>query len=130
MIRTVFDCGVVVSALGWSGNPRFCLDLVYAGQVILCVTTPIWEEYREKTPVILAEHQRGVDAEIELARLLKVAQFGTPAPLGKRRSRDPQDDPYLAAALGAQASALVSNDRDLLALASPSESQSSLPSNS
>jgi hypothetical protein len=43
MIPAVFDCGVVVSALGWSGNPRFCLDLVYAGQVCLGVTivTPI-----------------------------------------------------------------------------------------
>ena len=100
MIRSVFDCGVVVSALGWNGNPRFCLDLVYAGQVILCVTTQIWDEYGETIPVILARHKRGVDAEIELGRLLKVVQFVFPAPLGKRRSRDPRDDPYLAAALG------------------------------
>lgn len=44
MIPAVFDCGVVVSALGWSGNPRFCLDLVYAGQVVLFATTEVWEE--------------------------------------------------------------------------------------
>mgnify|MGYP000915488613 CR=1 FL=1 len=119
MIRAVFDCGVVISALGWTGNPRFCLDLVYAGQVLLCVTPPIWDEYREKTPMILEAHKRRVDPETELARLLKVVQFVAPAPLGKRRGRDPQDEPYLAAALGAQASVLVSNDRDLLALEKP-----------
>ncbi len=119
MIRAVFDCGVVISALGWTGNPRFCLDLVYAGQVLLCVTPSIWDEYRDKTPTILAAHKRGIDAETELARLLKVVQFVTPAPLGKRRGRDPQDEPYLAAALGAQAAAIVSNDRDLLALGKP-----------
>lgn len=43
----------------------------------------------------------------------------TPAPLGKRRGRDPEDERYLAAALGAQAAALVSNDRVLLSLGKP-----------
>ena len=42
-----------------------------------------------------------------------------PVPLGKPRSRDPKDDRYLACALGAKAEALVSNDRDLLALEGP-----------
>lgn len=119
MILAVFDCGVVVSALGWAGNPRFCLDLVYAGQAKLCVTPDIWEEYRVKVPLILAEQQRAVDAELEIGLLLKVVHFVTPALLGKRRSRDPQDDRYLAAALGVGAAAVVSNDRDLLALGKP-----------
>ena len=43
-----------------------------------------------------------------------------PAPLGKQRSRDPKDDPYIAAALGAQARAIVTYDKDLLALKSRS----------
>jgi len=48
-----------------------------------------------------------------------VAQFVEPAPLGKRRSRDRQDDRYLAAALGAGAKVIVTSDRDLLALGEP-----------
>ena len=40
-------------------------------------------------------------------------------PLGKRRSRDLKDDPYLAAALGANAKVIVTYDRDLLALEKP-----------
>lgn len=119
MIRAVFDCGIVVSSLGWSGNPRFCLDLVYAGQVTLCVTVEIWEEYCRTVPKVLAAHQRRVDAEGELARMLKLVHFVDPSPLGKRRSRDPEDDAYLAAALGAQAVAVVSNDLDLLSLGKP-----------
>ena len=119
MIRAVLDCGVVVSALGWSGNPRFCLDLVYAGQVGLCVTTGIWEEYSTKVPEVLAAHRRSVDAEAELARLLRIVQFVVPAALGKQRGRDPEDERYLAAALGGHAAALVSNDRDLLTLGKP-----------
>ncbi len=39
--------------------------------------------------------------------------------LGKRRSRDPKDDRFLAAALAAPAQAIVSYDEDLLALETP-----------
>ena len=42
-----------------------------------------------------------------------------PAPLGKQRSRDAKDDPYLACALAAGAKIIVSRDDDLLALEKP-----------
>ena len=51
--------------------------------------------------------------------VLTVLYFVEPAPLGKRRSLDPKDDRYLACALGAEAEAIVTNDRDLLALGKP-----------
>lgn len=54
-----------------------------------------------------------------LSRLLRIAHFVDPAPLGKQRSRDVKDDRYLACALGAQAVVVVSNDRDLLDLEQP-----------
>ena len=42
-----------------------------------------------------------------------------PAPLGRQRSRDRADDPFLACALAARADCIVSSDRDLLALGKP-----------
>ena len=39
-----------------------------------------------------------------------------PAALGKQRSRDPKDDPYLACALAAGAKFIVTRDDDLLVL--------------
>ena len=42
-----------------------------------------------------------------------------PAPLGKQRSRDAKDDPYLACALAAGAKIIVPRDDDLLALQKP-----------
>lgn len=119
MITAVFDCGVVASGLGWEGNPRHCLDLVFAGQVRLCVTTAVWEEYSAAIPEVLHRAGRGSAPPGLLAPLLRVVRFVEPAPLGKQRSRDVDDDRYLACALGAQAEALVSNDRDLLALGKP-----------
>jgi len=41
------------------------------------------------------------------------------APLGKPRSRDPKDDPYLACALAARASFIITRDADLLELGKP-----------
>lgn len=119
MIPAVFDCCVIASGIGWSGNPRFCLDLIFGGQVLLCVTADIWQEYDRIIPAVLASHHRNVDATAELARLLKISRFFEPAPLGKQRSRDLADDRYLAAALGARAEAIVTSDRDLLSLGQP-----------
>jgi putative PIN family toxin of toxin-antitoxin system len=119
MIPAVFDCGVVISAFGWSGNARFCLDLVYAGQVHLWATSEIWQEYADKAPIVLHEHRRQVDVAAELARLLTLVHFTVPALLGKQRSRDPRDECYLAAALAVRAIGVVSNDRDLLTLGKP-----------
>lgn len=119
MIPAVLDCGVLVSAIGWGGHPRACLQLAASGQVRLCVTPDVWAEYDARVPAILAAKRPGVDARPVLDWLLTVAWFVDPAPLGKSRSRDLQDDRYLACALGARAEAIVSNDRDLLDLGKP-----------
>jgi predicted nucleic acid-binding protein len=47
------------------------------------------------------------------------ARVYEPAPLGKQRSRDAEDDPFLAAALGSGARIIVSKDRHLLDLGKP-----------
>jgi putative PIN family toxin of toxin-antitoxin system len=119
MIRAVFDCGVLVSAIGWGGNARACMELVAAGQVALFVTDEIWREYADRIPSILARERRHADPQPVLAWLLVVAHFVEPSPLGKQRSRDIRDECYLACALQSNADAIVSNDRDLLALEKP-----------
>jgi putative PIN family toxin of toxin-antitoxin system len=119
MIRAVFDCGVLVSAIGWAGNPRSCLALVHAGQAQLFVSIEIWREYEKRIPEILQAKQRDANVSGALALLMERVRFVEPAPLGKPRSRDLKDEPYLACALAAQADALVSNDRDLLDLGKP-----------
>jgi len=119
MIRAVFDCGVLVSAIGWGGHARACLDLTASGQVEMFVTEEIWKEYAEQIPAVLARERRPVEPQPVLAWLLSIAHFVDPAPLGKPRSRDAGDDCYLACALQAEADAIVSNDRDLLVLGRP-----------
>ena len=54
-----------------------------------------------------------------MAWLRPKAEWVEPAPLGKRRSRDAKDDPFLACALAARAEFVVTRDDDLLALGKP-----------
>ena len=119
MISVVFDCGVLVSAIGWKGNSRRCLSLVAHRQVRFCATPETWNEYETRIAVVLARKLPGVNPQATLNWLLTVAHFVNPAPLGKPRSRDLKDDRYLACALGAGAKFIVSNDRDLLDLGKP-----------
>ncbi len=119
MILAVFDCNVLISAIGWGGHPRACLNLVAAGQVTLCLTPDIWTEYDQRVPEVLAQKKPGVNAGPMLDWILRTATMVEAAPLGKRRSRDLKDDRYLACALGAGAKFIVTSDRDLLDLEKP-----------
>ncbi len=76
------------------------------------------EETRE-TAIRLARHTKcAQNVGGALVWYLEKVCLVEPAPLGKPRSRDPQDDPYLAAALSAGA-VIVTYDKDLLDLGKP-----------
>lgn len=118
MTAAVLDCNVLVSAIGWGGNPRLILDAAFAGLFEAVASDEIWREYETRVPEVLAAAGRDVECAPVLGRLLTLARLVEPAPLGRRRSRDPKDDAYLAAALAAGA-CLVTSDRDLLDLGKP-----------
>ena len=50
---------------------------------------------------------------------LRAVRTIEPVPLGRQRSRDAKDDPFLACALAARAACVVSRDKDLLVLGKP-----------
>ena len=119
MICAVYDCNVILSGIGWNGSARNCLKRVAQREVFLYVTEEILAEYESVIPETLAEEVPEVDPHPELVWLRSKARLVEPAPLGKRRSRDAEDDIYLAAALAASATFVVSYDKDLLALKKP-----------
>lgn len=119
MIPVVFDCNVVLAAIGWRGTARLCLKYAAQRRIHLCVTEAILEEYEFVIPERLKEEVPGLDAGPKLAWMRANASLLEPAPLGKRRSRDQKDDPYLSCALAAQAKFIVTYDADLLDLQKP-----------
>jgi predicted nucleic acid-binding protein len=77
------------------------------------------EETRAVTTELIREIKPRHNAAARLTWYLDKMTLVSPAALGKQRSRDPKDDCYIAAALGAKAHCVVTFDRDLLSLPRP-----------
>jgi putative PIN family toxin of toxin-antitoxin system len=116
-MKVVIDAGVVFSAAGWRGEAHRCLVAMAHRQVIAYATFETLNELR-----MLLE-DRGNKVKFPPVTTLNWyydrVKLVEPSPLGKQRSRDVKDDPYLACALAAGAKFIVSRDDDLLVLQKP-----------
>lgn len=119
-MKVVFDANVVLAGAGWRRESHLCLVQAARRRVIPYATPWILEEilrtakamegrgtFKKHSPRITLNWWNG------FVRVLE------PAPLGKQRSRDAKDDPYLACAVAAGAKVIVTLDHDLLALEKP-----------
>ena len=116
-MKVVFDAGVVFSGAGWRGEANRCLQAMAHRRVIAYATG---ETMKELSNLLVdrgdkAKHPPGTTLNWYQDKVKRVE----PAPLGKQRSRDVKDDPYLACALAAGAKIIVTRDDDLLALEKP-----------
>jgi predicted nucleic acid-binding protein len=116
-VNVVFDAGVVFSGAGWRGEAHRCL-LAMARRRVKAFATE--ETLKELTELVAEGGNRGSNSPAAIINgyLDTVKRVG-PSPLGKQRSRDPKDDPYLACALGSDSRIIVSRDEDLLTLGKP-----------
>ena len=116
-MRVVLDANVVFAGVGWRGEAHNCLVAMARRRIAVFATLEILEEVR----ALVAE--RGSKFKHAPHNLLTWyydrVKLVEPAPLGKQRSRDVKDDPYLACTLAAGAKVIVSRDDDLLALEKP-----------
>src|SRR5437868_7048849 len=117
-MNVVVDTNVVVSAIFWQGESRDCMVLWARRRFHLAISLSIFDEYCEIARR-LARKVRGVSPEPWLEWIENKAKVYEPAPVGKQRSRDPDDDPFLACALASGAQFIVSKDMDLLSLEKP-----------
>ena len=116
----VVDTNVVVSAAFWpKSEDRRCFVLLARRKCRLAVTEVILDEYRSLAVRIGSRECPDRDPAPFLDWIERVALLVEPSPLGKRRSRDVKDDPFLACALACRAEFIVTKDKDLLALKKP-----------
>lgn len=120
MIPVVFDTSTVVAAVFWPrSTARRAWTQVARRRVRPCVTEPLEREYRSTCLEFQETRFPGRSPLPFLAWIHARALHCLPAPLGKPRSRDARDDPFLACALAARAKFIVTSDRDLLVLGKP-----------
>ena len=113
-LNVVFDTNILISAAGWNGPPRKCVQLAREGYVNGAVCTELLLEYAEKLETVLAFPRFTADeAVIELLSFLRLVDI-----YGAIRgvARDPDDDMILDCAVTAGAGYIVSGDKDLLVL--------------
>ena len=115
----VFDANVASAAVVFRGEAWACLVKLARRQVFAFGTAFTLEETRLTAMELISHRKARHNAAGALVWYLDKVQEVQPAPLGKQRSRDPKDDPYLAAALGARAEVIVTYDKDLLELGKP-----------
>jgi putative PIN family toxin of toxin-antitoxin system len=119
-VTIVVDTNVVVSAAFWpKSEDRRCFVLLARRKCRLAVTEVILDEYRSLAVRIGSRECPDRDPAPFLDWIERVALLVEPSPLGKRRSRDVKDDPFLACALACRAEFIVTKDKDLLALKKP-----------
>jgi putative PIN family toxin of toxin-antitoxin system len=115
-MRVVFDANVVASAVCWNGESYRCFVKLARRQIFAFGTIETLEEASDITSHLIHTENPRHNATARLNWYLEKVKMVDAAPLGKQRSRDAKDDPYLAAALAARANFIVSYDKDLLEL--------------
>jgi predicted nucleic acid-binding protein len=121
-MTVVIDTNVFVPAAGSRANISWrCFVLLAQRRFQLAVTKEILEEY-EDTAKRLSRSPgtfHGMDWHPLFDWIRGKAIYSEPMPLGKQRSRDVDDDIFLACALASGAKIIVSHDTDLLDLGKP-----------
>lgn len=116
-MRVVLDANVIFSGAGWRGEAHNCLVAMARRRFTTYATQEILDEVRELVTEIGFKTRFSPDTLLNwYCDRVKLVE---PAPLGKQRSRDAKDDPYLACALAVNAKVIVTRDHDLLALGKP-----------
>ncbi len=108
-VIAVFDTNVLLSAVGWKGNPYRCLELARAGTIEVVTCQEIINELVEKLESRLAQSSDAVTET--LADLLAVLQVVPITGSLKEIEADPDDDKVLECAVVAGANYIVSGDR-------------------
>src|SRR5260370_5514712 len=112
-MRAVFDANVVAAAVCWSGDPFLCLVKMARRRVFVYGTTETLEETREVVAELIRKKKPKHDASARPTWYMEKLKLVDAAPLGRQRSRDPKDDPYIAAALPGRVASTFTFDKDL-----------------
>ncbi len=120
MIKAVVDANVIISAvIAPLGSPRRVYDAWREGRFVLVTSPAIIEEVARKLLHPKIRERYAVsheEREAVLSLLRGQAEMSAGTTAIRPRSRDPEDDHVIAAALEAVAEFVVSGDKDLLSL--------------
>jgi putative PIN family toxin of toxin-antitoxin system len=116
----VFDTNVIVEAIFWPrSTARRALTGLAKRSFQTVINSSVIEEYAAITAQVREKIFANTQPSGALAWIASKSVHAEPVPLGRKLSRDPNDDLFVATAVAARAKFLVSQDRDLLVLQKP-----------
>lgn len=118
-MRVVFDTNVLLSAFLWQKGLKPIYQIIRSGKVNPCFTQATWSEFLRALSYKKFEKQLlkiGVAPEEIIRLLVSRACFVSSHFQIEEIKEDPTDNSFLACALSAQASFIVSGDKHLLTL--------------
>jgi putative PIN family toxin of toxin-antitoxin system len=119
-LRVVFDCNILLQGLASPEGPAGrCVQLALRGKISLFISPLVLEELREVTgrPRVIAKLHLVADRVQEFFEAVEVtATLLTEFPEPFSHQRDPDDAHYVNLAVAADATLIISRDKDLLDL--------------
>lgn len=121
-MRVVLDTNTVISGIFWGGHPRQILEMARSGTISICTSQALLDELLDvlSRPKFGARLTTSVNltAEEVVADYAALAEIVAVQAVERVVPDDPDDDEVIACAVAAEASYIVSGDKDLLDLSS------------
>ncbi len=114
-MKIVLDTNVFISAVFFGGVPGQILDMWRDGNLEIVLSKAILDEYQDVVGR-LQKRYPGVDPDPIVSLVVKHGTFVQPTPMHELICTDPDDDIFLATALGGSVKTVVSGDKHLLSV--------------
>jgi putative PIN family toxin of toxin-antitoxin system len=113
VISIILDTNVFISGIFWSGPPFVILNAWRKRKIKLIYSADILEEYIRVSKLLASKYQ-AIDISLFMDLLAMYGEMHTPIFLHDAVTADPDDDKFIACALGARCKIIVSGDKHLL----------------
>jgi putative PIN family toxin of toxin-antitoxin system len=111
-MKVVIDTNIFVSSF-FGGNPRRIIDLWKKGEITLCLSKDILDEYTEVLQRIRLKDEREIEELLSLFAEGFNILFTTKTPKIKVVQGDPDDDKFIECAVALRAEFVITGDRSI-----------------
>ena len=112
MIRVVVDTNVFISSF-FGGHPRKIIDLWKSGEITLCLSKPIVDEYIEVLRRLELQNEKEIDELLGLFAHGFHVVFTAKTPELYIVEKDPDDNKFIECAVALKAEFVITGDKAL-----------------
>ncbi len=112
MIKVVIDTNVFISSF-FGGNPKKIIDLWKEGEIKLCLSREIVDEYVEVLKRLVLQNENELQESLNIFSEGHNIIFSATTPSLKKIEQDPDDNMFIECAVALGCSHIISGDKHL-----------------